>query len=46
MPKITHHLKDGTVLDSIAGHVVRYDDCPDAYRILRRQIEQENRDEN
>ncbi|MCD7757862.1 MAG: hypothetical protein LUH45_06780 [Clostridiales bacterium] len=32
--RVTHILKDGTVLDSIAGHVVRYEDCPELYRLI------------
>lgn len=32
--KITHYLKDGTVLEDITGYVVRYADCPDVYHLL------------
>lgn len=34
--KVTHVLKDGTKLDSIEGHVVRREDCPEAYEALRK----------
>lgn len=32
--KVTHILKDGTRLDDITGHVVRYEDCPEVYHLL------------
>ena len=29
--KIRHFLSDGTELDSIEGHLVRIEDCPEIY---------------
>ena len=46
MPKITHRLADGTVLDSIAGHVVRYEDCPEAYSILALCVKKQEENKN
>ena len=34
--KIINVMKDGTVIDDLTGHVVRYEDCPDAYRVISR----------
>ena len=31
---IKHHLRDGTVLDDITGHVVKKEDVPIAYAIM------------
>lgn len=31
---IRHHLKDGTVLDDITGHVVKKEDAPLAYLVM------------
>ncbi len=31
---IRHHLKDGTVLDDITGHVVKKEDVPLAYQLM------------
>lgn len=33
---IRHHLKDGTVLTDITGHVVRKEDVPIAYALIDR----------
>ena len=32
--KIIHILKDGTVVDSIEGHVVRFEDAEEMYRMI------------
>ena len=32
--KIIHVLKDGTVVDSIEGHVVRFEDAEEMYRMI------------
>lgn len=32
--KVTHVLKDGTVLDDITGHVVRYEDAKPLYDMM------------
>ena len=32
--RITHVLRDGTVLDSIEGHVVRFEDAEPVYRLM------------
>jgi hypothetical protein len=31
---IRHHLKDGTVLEDITGHVVKKEDVPMAYALI------------
>ena len=31
---IRHHLKDGTVLEDITGHIVRKEDVPIAYSLI------------
>ena len=31
---IRHHLKDGTVLDDITGHLVKKEDVPMAYALI------------
>lgn len=33
---IRHHLRDGTVLTDITGHVVRKEDVPIAYALIDR----------
>lgn len=33
--QITHHLKDGTVLSDIKGHIVKMKDATRAYDIMR-----------
>lgn len=33
--QITHHLKDGTVLTDIKGHIVKMEDARRAYDIMR-----------
>lgn len=33
--KITHVLRDGTVLDSIQGHVVSFEDAEPLYRLIQ-----------
>ena len=43
---IRHHLKDGTVLTDIKGHVVKKEDVPIAYALIDRmnvERERENR---
>lgn len=37
---ITHHLKDGTVLKDITGHVVKKEDVPMAYALIDRMNEE------
>ena len=32
--KITHSLKDGTIVDSIEGHIVRMEDAEPLYQML------------
>ena len=32
--KIRHFLKDGTEVDSIEGHVVKMEDCPEIYWLM------------
>jgi len=32
--KVVHVLRDGTVLDSIAGHVVKFEDAEPLYRMI------------
>ena len=39
---IRHHLRDGTVLNDITGHIVRKEDVPTAYSLIdRMNIERE-----
>lgn len=41
---IRHHLKDGTVLKDISGHVVKKEDAPIAYAIMEQMnIERQKR---
>lgn len=40
---IRHHLKDGTVLDDITGHVVRKEDVPLAYQLIEQMNEERAR---
>lgn len=43
---IRHHLKDGTVLDDITGHVVRKEDVPQVYELIdRMNTERQKREE-
>lgn len=35
MATVIHILKDGTKVDSIAGHVVRMEDAVEAYQVMR-----------
>lgn len=35
MATVVHILKDGTKVDSIAGHVVRIDDAVETYQIMK-----------
>lgn len=44
MAKVIHILKDGTVLDSIEGHIVSYEDCPAAYHILAKATDRRVRE--
>jgi hypothetical protein len=37
---IKHHLKDGTVLEDITGHVVKKEDVPSAYALIDRMNEE------
>lgn len=32
--RVVHVLRDGTVLDSIAGHVVKFEDAEPLYRLI------------
>lgn len=41
---IKHHLKDGKVLNSIKGHLVRKEDVPQAYQLINLVNEVENKD--
>lgn len=43
---IRHHLKDGTVLTDITGHVVKKEDAPIAYAIIdKMNIERERKNQ-
>lgn len=33
---VRHHLKDGTILTDIRGHVVKKEDAPLAYELIER----------
>lgn len=41
---IKHHLKDGKVLNSITGYLVRKEDVPQAYELIDLVNEGENKD--
>lgn len=43
MVKVKHVLKNGTVLDDIAGHVVKKSDCPAVYAIAERKRNEKSR---
>lgn len=40
---IRHHLRDGTVLTDITGHVVRKEDVPTAYALIDRMNNERER---
>lgn len=40
---IRHHLKDGTILTDIRGHVVKREDVPLAYAIIDRMNDDRER---
>ena len=47
--KITHILKDGSKLDSIEGIIIKPEDCPEVYRVIKKlnkKRETENEAEN
>ena len=41
---IRHHLRDGTVLTDITGHVVRKEDVPIAYALIDRMNNERERE--
>ena len=43
---IRHHLKDGTVIDDITGHVVKLEDAPTAYALIDKMNEGRANEEN
>ena len=42
MVRVHHILKDGTELENITGYVVRAEDCPDVYNVIRKISERMN----
>lgn len=42
MITVKHFLKDGTETESVKGHVIKPDECPDYYRQLERIARKEN----
>lgn len=45
---ITHIMKDGTVLNDITGHVIKKEDCPLIYEIIKainKRVGEEKNDE-